>query len=67
MAENKMAEVAQLFGKKLGEEFHFKVGKTVMKAKWTKRGLMTTDSAGRWLPCGYTPALLTGQAVIINE
>lgn len=64
--QNKMEAVAQLFGKKLNEEFHFKVGKTVMKAKWTKRGLMTTDFAGRWLPCGYMPSLLTGQAVIVD-
>jgi len=64
---NKMADVAHLFGKELGEEFHFQVGKTVMKAKLTKRGLMTTDSVGRWCPCGYMPALLTGRAVIVDE
>lgn len=67
MKENKMAEVAQLFGKELGEEFHFKVGKTVMKAKWTEMGLMSTDFAGRWWPCCYMPSLLTGQAVIVDD
>jgi hypothetical protein len=61
---NKMEVVAALFGKKLGEEFHFKVGKTVIKAKWTEMGLMSTDFAGKWWPCCYMPSLLTGQAVI---
>lgn len=66
MVENKMTEVAMLFGKKLGEEFHIRLGKTVMKVKWTHIGLMCTDFAGKWWPCAYANALLIGEAVIVS-
>lgn len=66
MTKNKMAEVAKLFGKTLGEEFHIRLGKTVMKVKWTHIGLMCTDFAGKWWPCAYANALLMGEAVIVS-
>ena len=67
MTENKMAQVAAMFGKKLGEEFRFEFGKNIIKAKFTDKGLMSADFAGKWWPCCYLPALLIGEAVIADE
>ncbi len=69
MAENKMAEVAQLFGKKLGEKFkiiHMSVTNTV---KFTADGLEIYDGIlKKWIiSSGLLEALLTGEAVIIND
>lgn len=66
MAENKMAEVAWLFGKKLNEEFKIIYKGENYIAYFRNEGLrvrglfcLTWDNA--------LVALLTGRAVIINE
>ena len=69
MAENKMAEVAALFGKKLGKEFkiiHMSVTNTV---KFTAYGLEIYDGLlKKWIiSSGLLEALLTGEAVIGDE
>lgn len=58
---NKMEAVAQLFGKKLGEEFKIKLftGR-VWIAKFTSNGLKHCHN-------DYLKDLLTGEAVIIND
>ena len=70
MAENKMEAVAQLFGKKLGEEFAVEdKHKTVWHCKFTKRGLLYLDkSFFDWQESGdyLLQSLVTGKAVIIN-
>jgi hypothetical protein len=71
MAENKMAEVAKLFGKKLGEEFTVKDKyKTEWHCKFTKRGLLYLDKTFfDWQESGdyLLQFLLTGKAVIIDD
>jgi hypothetical protein len=71
MNENKMAEVARLFGKQLGEEFTVKDKyKTVWHCKFTKRGLMYLDKTFfDWQESGdyLLQFLLTGNAVIIDD
>jgi hypothetical protein len=72
MAENnKMAEVAQLFGKELGEEFTVKDKyKTEWHCKFTKRGLMYLDKTFfDWQESGdyLLQFLLTGEAVIVDK
>jgi hypothetical protein len=69
MAENKMEAVAKLFRKELGEEFkitHMSVTNTV---KFTADGLeMYHGLSKKWIiSSGLLEALLTGEAVIINE
>lgn len=71
MAENKMAEVAKLFGKELGEEFTVNDKyKTEWHCKFTKRGLLYLDKTFfDWQESGdyLLQFLLVGKAVIINE
>jgi len=71
MAENKMAEVAKLFGKKLGEEFTLMSKyKDKIDCKFTKRGLMYLDkNFFDWQVSGdiLLTDLLTGKAVIVDE
>lgn len=69
MAENKMAEVAHLFGKKLWKEFkiiHMSVTNSVM---FTIDGLeMYNGLSKKWIiSSGLLEALLTGEAVIVDE
>jgi hypothetical protein len=68
MSENKMAEVAKLFGKKLGEEFTVKNKyKVEWHCKFTKNGLMYLDKTFfDWQESGdyLLQYLLTGKAVI---
>jgi hypothetical protein len=66
MNENKMAEVAKMFGKELGEEFKILYKDENYTAYFRNEGLrvrglfcLTWDNA--------LVALLTGRAVIINE
>lgn len=63
--ENKMAAVAKLFGKKLGEEFEIVWKDTVFVVKITEDGLEAN------CPCGYWDSLLvsllTGYGVIVDE
>lgn len=73
MAENKMAEVAKLFGKELGEEFFVK------HPKQTEPFLAQFEHNGTWYICSYDGKaewhysetllvqLLTGQAVIVDD
>lgn len=71
MAENKMEQVAALFGKKLGEEFKLlSKYKDKVDCKFTKRGLMYLDkNFFDWQVSGdiLLTDLLTGKAVIIND
>ena len=65
---DKMEAVAQLFGKKLGEEFkitHMSVTNTV---KFTNDGLeMYYGLSKKWIiSSGLLESLLTGEAVIVN-
>jgi hypothetical protein len=69
MAENKMAEVAKMFGKKLGEEFGIKREIVTNKARFTKDGLEFYDFlSDQWI--GFNKPLqelLTGTAVIVDD
>jgi hypothetical protein len=71
MAENKMEQVAMMFGKKLGEEFSVKDKyKTEWHCKFTKCGLLYLDKTFfDWQESGdyLLQFLLTGRAVIVNE
>lgn len=70
MAENKMAEVAQLFGKKLGEEFVAEyIGRKdiIDTARFTVDGFETKNAFGNWVEdLGMLMWLLKGEAVIVN-
>jgi hypothetical protein len=66
MAENKMAEVAKMFGKELGEEFKILYKDENYTAYFRNEGLrvrglfcLTWDNA--------LVALLTGKAVIVDD
>ena len=70
MAENKMEQVAAMFGKKLGEEFRVQNsqgrGSAVMfceEGVMTRPGLHHTWFNNKFL----LNDLLTGEAVIVNE
>lgn len=68
MAENKMEQVAALFGRKLGEEFKMKVftGR-VWIAKFTSKGLKHCHNDSEWLRANdYLNDLLTGEAEIVD-
>ncbi len=67
--KNKMEQVVKLFGKRLGERFkiiHMSVTNTV---KFTADGLeMYSGLSKKWIiSSGLLEALLTGEAVIVNE
>ena len=70
MNDNKMADVAAIFNKELGEEFTVKDKyKTEWHCKFTKRGLMYLNkNFFDWQESGdyLLQLLLTGRAVIIN-
>jgi hypothetical protein len=72
MAENKMAEVAKLFGKKLGEEFKIKYGDGLAfeaAVKFTKNNFRVKHFPlqNYWSWDNELLAdLLTGQVVIID-
>jgi hypothetical protein len=70
---NRMAEVAKMFGKKMGEEFVIQSG-SQFRGRFTKEGLEGAEGyewneknwtyeLGSWL----LTDLLTGKAVIIDE
>jgi hypothetical protein len=68
MAENnKMADVAALFGKKLGEEFIIVTeNREKHKAYFTKQGLRVRGMyRGFWESTLFS--LITGQAVIVDD
>ena len=67
MAENKMAEVAKLFGKKLGEEFVINDFDMKFKAKFEKDG-MYHRVGKRWIPsCVKFERLLLGRTTIVDD
>jgi hypothetical protein len=71
MNNNKMAEVAKMFGKKMGEEFTV-IGKykNKMTCMFSMRGLMYLDTNFfDWQQSGdyLFQDLLTGKAVIVDE
>lgn len=71
MAENKIEQVAAMFGKKLGEEFRVdeKNCRKNMICKITEKGLFfyhTTYEAW-WQDSGLLSDLITGEAVIVDE
>jgi hypothetical protein len=70
MAENnKMSQVAAMFGKKLDEHFCVSCYNTRFLLKFTSDGLWVfDDSWGHWNgEDGMLEALLTGEAVIVDE
>lgn len=65
---NRMADVAALFGKKLGEEFDIRYDdklKCLMFDK--KRGLLYFDGNGWRKNYAYLDWLVRGKAVIVDE
>lgn len=66
---NKMADVAHLFGKELGEHFCVSCCNTRFLLKFTSDGLWVfDDSWGHWTgEDGVLEALLTGRVVIVDE
>lgn len=64
---NKMAEVAKMFGKELGEVFDIKWGVCEYTIRFTKDGMEVTDDYGEWYEAQLYRVLLTGEAVIVDE
>lgn len=69
MAENKMAEVATMFGKELGEEFYIRNENDKFIAKFTELNFrIKYCEADHWRWDNDLLAdLLTGRAVIVDE
>jgi hypothetical protein len=68
MAENKMEQVAKLFGKELGEEFKLRYFNHRIRSRFTKDGLEEHYLTSKWLLNGeLLQMLLTGEAVIVND
>lgn len=68
MNDNKMAEVAALFGKKLGEQFHIKINRNIYTVKLTRQGLKALTNYNAWESINlHMSKLLTGTAVIVND
>ena len=64
MAENKMAEVAAVFGKKLNEPFKVKYLGDIHTAEFTGGGLKQSDY---FIGFDMLHVLATGKAVIVDE
>ena len=68
-----MAQVAALFGKKLGEEFKLEITsffswRKVFSVRFTKAGLEYLTKHNTWEQINwYIPYLLTSKAVIVDE
>ena len=71
MAENKMEQVAAMFGKKLGEEFIVdeKEGRKNLICKITEKGLFFYHDSYEawWQDSGLLSELITGRAVIVDD
>lgn len=72
MAENKMAEVARLFGKELDEQFYIIIHGKKRIARFTVFGLSVLDESAN--PCEWDlgnsrllECLMIGEAVIVDE
>lgn len=69
MAENKMAQVAAMFGKKLGERFVIEYDRHVMTCMFDDHGLvlfMDTTFTAEYIEARMLEALLCGEAKIID-
>jgi hypothetical protein len=70
MAENKMAEVAKMFGKRLGERFQVKIDNQIYDCSFREYGF---DSYGAYenpylsFDAFILQELLTGTAVIVDD
>ena len=66
---NQMAQVAAMFGKKLGEEFFVRLKSgTGDTCKFTNNGLFMFSINDRWVVNDrYLRRLLTGEAEIVEE
>jgi hypothetical protein len=66
---NRMAEVAKMFGKKMGEEFTVRYEDKVKTWKFDERGLLYHNAKeNEWRKnYGYLDFLIRGKAVIIDE
>ena len=70
MTENKMAEVAKLFGKKLGERFTVKRDNMMFDCRFTKHGLDTFgvyENPYMSFDTFILEELLTGRTVIVDD
>ena len=68
MAENKMAEVAAMFGKKLGEEFDVRFNGELKCLKFDEqRGLLYFNGDEWRKNYAYLDWLVRGEAVIVDE
>ena len=71
MANNKMAQVAAIMGKKLYQAFSIEsnVHKVAKQVRFTERGMEYFDeSCQRWYPTdGFLKEILTGDAVIVSN
>lgn len=68
MAENKMAEVARLFGKRFGEHFQVK-NEPYNDYVFTEEGLYVVNTSNVWVPTQEPRTLhdlLTGMAEIVE-
>lgn len=69
MAENKMEQVAQMFGKKLGEHFRVK-NEPYNDYVFTEEGLYVVNTSNVWVPTQEPRTLhdlLTGEAEIVED
>jgi hypothetical protein len=72
MSENKMAEVAKMFGKKPGEGFLVKsVGGKIVKCMFGDESLWYADIDGEYVSAFFVSdtllrQLITGEAVIVD-
>ena len=66
---NRMADVAALFGKKLGEEFTVDNGERSVKCRITESGLSFYHASYShwWDDSGLLIELLIGEAVIVDD
>ena len=67
MAENRMADVAALFGKVIGERFRVKFLSENRESVFTESGLQTKDLDVWHINNAWLNYLLTGEAVIGDE
>ena len=68
MASNKMAQVAALFGKTLGEEFTVVIWDGMGKCKFTDEGLKIKYPEGYWHKSdNWLRCLLIGEAMIVEN
>lgn len=66
--KNKMEAVAQLFGKRLGEEFKMRYLSNIIKTRFTEHGLEEHFLTSEWLLNGeLLRMLLAGEVVIVDE